>query len=46
MRDFLVKCGFEPSLFKAMGMGAPPVTGEATPEQAERRVALKVVPKS
>jgi outer membrane protein OmpA-like peptidoglycan-associated protein len=46
VRDFLIKCGFESSLFKAMGMGAPPVTGEVAPEQAERRVALKVVPKS
>ena len=24
VRDFLVKCGFEPALFKVMGMGAPP----------------------
>jgi outer membrane protein OmpA-like peptidoglycan-associated protein len=46
VRDFLVKCDFEPSLFKAMGMGAPPATGQPTPEQSDRRVALKVVPKS
>lgn len=46
VRDFLLKCGFEPSLFKAMGMGAPPANGEATPEQSDRRVALKVVPKT
>ncbi len=47
VRDFLVKCGFEPSLFKSMGLGAPPsVTGTPTPEQSDRRVALKVVPKS
>ncbi len=45
VKDFLVKCGFDPSLFQAMGLGAPPVTGEAKPEQSERRVALKVVPK-
>ena len=46
VRDFLVKCGFEPSLFKTMGMGAPPAAGEPTAEQADRRVALKVAPKS
>jgi OOP family OmpA-OmpF porin len=46
VRDFLVKCGFEPSLFKATGMGAPPATGTPAPEQADRRVALKVVQKS
>ena len=46
VRDFLVKCGFEPSLFKVTGMGAPPVTGAPAPEQADRRVELKVVPKS
>jgi outer membrane protein OmpA-like peptidoglycan-associated protein len=46
VRDFLVKCGFEPSLFKVMGMGAPPETEMPTPEQSDRRVALKVVPKS
>jgi len=46
VRDFLVKCDFDPSLFKAMGLGAPPVTSKPTPEQSDRRVALKVVPKS
>jgi len=46
VRDFLVSCGFESSLFKAMGMGGPPLTGKPTPEQSDRRVALKVVPKS
>ena len=46
VRDFLVKCGFEPSLFKVMGMGAPPKTETPTPEQSDRRVALKVVPRS
>ena len=46
VRDFLVKCGFEPSLFKAMGMGAPPKTETPTPEQSDRRVALKVMPRS
>jgi outer membrane protein OmpA-like peptidoglycan-associated protein len=46
VRDFLIKCGFEPSLFKAMGMGAPPpATNTPAPEQADRRVALKVAPK-
>ncbi|HEX4640015.1 MAG TPA: OmpA family protein, partial [Chthoniobacterales bacterium] len=46
VRDFLVKCGFEPSLFKVMGMGAPPKGETAAPEQSDRRVALKVVPQS
>jgi outer membrane protein OmpA-like peptidoglycan-associated protein len=46
VRDFLVKCGFEPSLFKTMGLGAPTAAGEPAPEQADRRVAFKVVPKS
>ncbi len=45
VRDFLVKCGFEPSLFKSLGMGAPGARDKSAPEQAERRVALKVVPK-
>jgi outer membrane protein OmpA-like peptidoglycan-associated protein len=46
VRDFLVKCGFPPSLFKTIGMGAPGAADKAAPEQADRRVALKVVPKS
>ena len=46
VRDFLVKCGFEPALFKVMGMGAPPKNETPTPEQSDRRVALKVVPRS
>jgi OOP family OmpA-OmpF porin len=46
VRDFLVKCGFDASLFKVMGMGAPPKTGQGTKEQADRRAALKVVPRS
>ncbi len=45
VRDFLVKCGFEPSLFQAMGMGAPNDAAEADADQSNRRVALKVVPK-
>jgi OOP family OmpA-OmpF porin len=45
VKDFLVKCGFDPSLFQVVGLGAPPVTGEPQPEQSERRVALRVVPK-
>jgi outer membrane protein OmpA-like peptidoglycan-associated protein len=44
VRDFLVKCGFEPSLFKVLGMGAPPKSETPTPEQSDRRVAFKVVP--
>jgi len=46
VKDFLVNCGFDASLFKAMGMGAPPKSDVRMPEQAERRVALRVVPKS
>ena len=46
VRDFLVKCGFEPALFKVMGMGARPKNETPTPEQSDRRVALKVVPRS
>ncbi len=47
VRTFLVKCGFEPSLLKALGKGEPPPKSEmVTPEQSERRVALKVVPKT
>jgi outer membrane protein OmpA-like peptidoglycan-associated protein len=46
VKDFLVKCGFETSLFRAMGLGAPPVTDKPKAEQSDRRVALKVVPKS
>ena len=47
VKDFLVRCGFDPALFRAMGLGAPPppAAGEAKPEQSDRRVALKVVPK-
>ncbi|HEY1581972.1 MAG TPA: OmpA family protein [Chthoniobacterales bacterium] len=45
VRDFLVQCGFDSSLFRPMGLGAPPATGVPTPEQSDRRVALKVVPK-
>lgn len=45
VRDFLVSCGFAPSLFKAMGLGAPQVTGVPAAEQSDRRVELKVVPK-
>jgi outer membrane protein OmpA-like peptidoglycan-associated protein len=48
VKDFLVKCGFEPALFRVMGLGAPPppAKGEAKPEQSDRRVALKVVPRT
>lgn len=47
VKNFLIQCGFDGSLFRAVGLGAPPPPekGEAHPEQAERRVALKVVPK-
>jgi outer membrane protein OmpA-like peptidoglycan-associated protein len=46
VRDFLVSCGFEPARLKPIGMEQPfkPGPGDkATPEQAQRRVALKVV---
>jgi outer membrane protein OmpA-like peptidoglycan-associated protein len=47
VKDFLVKCGFDSSLFRPVGMGASaPAPGEARAEQANRRVALKIVPKS
>jgi OOP family OmpA-OmpF porin len=46
VRDFLVSCGFEPARLKPIGMEQPfkPGPGDkATPEQAQRRVALKVM---
>lgn len=46
VRDFLVSCGFEPARLKPIGMEHPfkPGPGDkATPEQAQRRVAFKVV---
>ncbi len=46
VRDFLVSCGFEPAQLKPIGMEHPfkPAPGDkATPEQAQRRVAFKVV---
>jgi len=48
VKDFLIKCGFEPSLFRAIGIGAPPplAAGEPHPEQADRRVAFKIVPRT
>ena len=46
VRDFLVKCGFDPSLFKPMGLGAPEATGAALPNESDRRVGFKVVPTS
>ena len=48
VKDFLVKCGFEPGVFNAIGMGAPPPPARGQPhaDEADRRVAFKVVPKS
>jgi OOP family OmpA-OmpF porin len=46
VRDFLVKCGFESSLFKPMGLGAPEATEAALPNESDRRVGFKVVPTS
>ena len=46
VRDFLVSCGFEPARLKPIGMEQPfkPGPGDkATPEQAQRRVAFKVM---
>ncbi|HEV2841360.1 MAG TPA: OmpA family protein [Chthoniobacterales bacterium] len=46
VRDFLVSCGFEPARLKPMGIEQPfkPALGDkATPEQAQRRVAFKVM---
>jgi outer membrane protein OmpA-like peptidoglycan-associated protein len=46
VRDFLVSCGFEPARLKPIGVEQPfkPGPGDkATPEQAQRRVAFKVL---
>jgi outer membrane protein OmpA-like peptidoglycan-associated protein len=46
VRDFLVSCGFEPERLKPIGVEQPfkPGPGDkATPEQAQRRVALRVL---
>jgi OOP family OmpA-OmpF porin len=46
VRDFLVSCGFEPARMKPIGIEHPfkPGPGDkATPEQSQRRVALKVL---
>ena len=46
VRDFLVSCGFEPARLKPIGVEHPfrPGPGDkATPEQAQRRVAFKVL---
>ena len=40
---FLVACGFEKEVFRPMGLGAPPPTGQPMPEQSDRRVAFKVI---
>jgi OOP family OmpA-OmpF porin len=46
VRDFLVSCGFEPARLKPIGVEQPfkPGPGDkATPEQAQRRAAFKVL---
>ncbi|MEP6822848.1 MAG: OmpA family protein, partial [Chthoniobacterales bacterium] len=43
VQKFLVGCGFEPQTFRVMGLGAEAAAGEAIPEQADRRVAFKVI---
>jgi outer membrane protein OmpA-like peptidoglycan-associated protein len=46
VRDFLIKSGFEPSLFKSLGMAVPsPATETTAAKQVDRQVALKIVPK-
>ncbi len=45
VRDFLVQCGFNSSLIKSLGMGAPSAAEKSAPDQSDRRVALTVVPK-
>jgi len=46
VRDFLIRSGFEPSLFKSLGMAAPPpATDTPPPERGDRQVALKILPK-
>lgn len=45
VRDFLIKSGLESTVFKALGMGASAAADAPAPEQADRRVALKVAPK-
>jgi outer membrane protein OmpA-like peptidoglycan-associated protein len=49
VRDFLVSCGFEPARLKPIGAEQPfkpAPEDKATPEQAQRRVAFKVVTQS
>jgi OOP family OmpA-OmpF porin len=49
VRDFLVSCGFEAARLKPIGIEQPfkPVPGDkATPEQSQRRAALKVAMQS
>lgn len=46
VRDFLVKSGFEPSLFKSLGVAVPPPPADTpAPAHADRGAALKIVPK-
>jgi OOP family OmpA-OmpF porin len=45
VREFLLSCGFDAGMLEAKGLGKPESSGEAkpTPEEADRRVTLKVV---
>ncbi len=43
VQEFLVGCGFDPQMFRVMGMGATLAAGEPMPEQADRRVGFKVI---
>ncbi len=46
VRDFIVSCGFDPGMLKVVGMGEPanpPPGAKPLPDEAERRVAFKVV---
>ncbi|MFL6531211.1 MAG: OmpA family protein [Chthoniobacterales bacterium] len=48
VRDFLANCGFAPEMLQPIGEGvkAPPAPdGRPLPDEAERRVQFKVVPK-
>jgi outer membrane protein OmpA-like peptidoglycan-associated protein len=46
VRDFLIRSGFESSLFKSLGMAASPSATDASrPEHGDRQVALKILPK-
>jgi hypothetical protein len=48
VREFLINCGFDSTMLVPIGEGtkAPPSPdGRPLPDEAERRVSFKVVPK-